>query len=155
MTKPIPDGYNSITVHLVVDGAAKAIEYYKKALGAEELFRMPAPDGRLMHAELRIGNSAVMLADDFPEWTGGKARTPKALGGSPVVLHCYVQDCDAAIERARKAGGTVTMPPQDMFWGDRYGKVQDPFGHEWSFATHKKDLTPEQMMAAAKQAMCG
>lgn len=128
-----------IVAHLVVGGAASAIEFYKRAFGAEEIMRMPADDGkRLMHAQVRIGSSTVYLADDFPEYCGGKSCTPKALGGSPVTLHQYVPNCDAAIKRAADAGATVTMPAQDMFWGDRYGQVTDPFGHIWSFATPLK-----------------
>ena len=125
--------------HLVVDGAVKAIDFYKKAFGAEELMRMPAEDGkRLMHAHLTIGDAHLMLHDDFPEMCGGKSTTPTALGGTPVVIHQNVRDCDAAIKRCADAGAKVTMPPQDMFWGDRYGQVTDPFGHLWSFSTPLK-----------------
>jgi PhnB protein len=139
--------------HLVVDGASKAMEFYAKAFGAEEICRMPAPDGkRLMHAEMKLGDQVVFLCDDFPEYCGGKSRTPSALGGSTVTIHRYTDDCDAAIAKAQKAGATVTMPPEDMFWGDRYGSVTDPFGHTWSFATHIKDMTPEEMEEAAKSA---
>jgi uncharacterized glyoxalase superfamily protein PhnB len=114
---------------------------------------MPAPDGkRLMHAEMKLGDQVVFLCDDFPEYCGGKSRTPSALGGSTVTIHRYTDDCDAAIAKAQKAGATVTMPPEDMFWGDRYGSVTDPFGHTWSFATHIKDMTPEEMEEAAKSA---
>ncbi len=151
--KPIPDGFHSVTPHLVVDGASKAIDFYKKAFGAEEVFRMPAPDGkRLMHAEVKIGNSVIMLADDFPEYTGGKTRNPMKLGATPVTIHLFVQDCDAVFKRAVDAGAQVQMPMQDMFWGDRYGQVGDPFGHTWSIATHKQDLTPQQIGEAAKKA---
>lgn len=136
MTGSMPPKPVGLVPHLVVDGASSAIEFYKKAFGAEEMFRMPAEDGkRLMHAEIRIGPSTVYLCDDFPEYCGGKSRTPAALGGTPVVLHRYVPDCDAAIDRATGAGAAVEMPAQDMFWGDRYGAVKDPFGHSWSFAT--------------------
>jgi PhnB protein len=139
--------------HLVVDGASKAMDFYAKAFGAEEICRMPAPDGkRLMHAEMKLGDQVVFLCDDFPEYCGGKSRTPSALGGSTVTIHRYTDDCDAAIAKAQKAGATVTMPPEDMFWGDRYGSVTDPFGHTWSFATHIKDMTPEEMEEAAKTA---
>src|SRR5690606_13426448 len=116
------------------------------AFGAEEVASMPSPDGRIMHAEIRIGGNLVFLVDDFPEYCEGKSGTPKALGGTPVVLHRYVKDCDAAIKKAVDAGATVKMPAADMFWGDRYGVITDPFGHDWSIATHQKDLTPEQMM---------
>lgn len=131
--------------HLVVKGAAAAIEYYKAALGAEELVRMPGPDGRLMHAALRIGEATLMLCDDFPEYCGGVSRAPS--GPSPVTLHLCVPDADEAIARAQTAGATVTMPADDMFWGDRYGKVTDPFGHDWSYST---PLTAERKAAAEK-----
>lgn len=152
--KPIPDGYYSVTPHLVIDGAAKAIEFYKAAFGAEVLVAMPMPDSdRLMHGEIQIGNSRVMVADEFPEM--GPRRSPTALGESSVTLHLYVEDVDAAIEKAEKAGATVTMPAADMFWGDRYGKVKDPFGHDWGLATHVRDLSPEEMAEAAQAAMSG
>ncbi|MBX3352546.1 MAG: VOC family protein [Phycisphaeraceae bacterium] len=141
--------------HLVVDGAAKALEFYAKAFGAEETCRMPSPDGRLMHAEMTIGDQTIFLCDDFPEYCGGKSRTPTALGGSTVTIHRYVKDCDAAIAKAEKAGATVLMPAEDMFWGDRYGSVTDPFGHTWSFATHIKDMTPDEMAEAGKAAFGG
>lgn len=139
---------NSLIPHLVVNGAAKAIEYYVAALGAVEVMRMPDPagSGRLMHAHLTIGGSDLMLCDDFPEYCGGVSRTPGA--SSPVILHLTVPNCDAAIERAAAAGGKVTMPAEDMFWGDRYGKLTDPFGHEWSFS---HPLTAEQKAAAEKK----
>ncbi len=128
-----------VVPHLVVSNAAKAIDYYKSALGAVELMRVPAEDGkRLMHAAIKIGPSTVYLCDDFPEYCGGKSRAPSALGATPVTIHQYVPDCDAAIKKAAAAGGKVSMPAQDMFWGDRYGTVTDPFGHEWSFATPLK-----------------
>ena len=153
MANPIPDGCDRVIPHIVVDGAAKALEFYKQALGAEELCRMPSPDGsKILHAEFRVGNSVFYICDDFPEFCGGKSRTPGALGGSPVSLHLYVRDCDAAVKRMADAGATVTMPPADMFWGDRYAKVLDPFGHDWGFATHVKDMTPEQMAEAAANA---
>ena len=153
MVAPIPEGHEGIIPHLVVDNAAEAIEFYKRAFAAEELMRSPAPDGkRLMHVSLKIPSGVVYLCDDFPEFCGGKARTPGALGASPVTVHQYVEDCDAAIEKAAGAGATVSMPAMDMFWGDRYGKVTDPYGHEWSFATHVKDVTPEEMAEASKQA---
>ncbi len=149
---PIPDGFRTITPHLVIDGAVKALDFYKKAFGAEEILRMPSPDGtKLMHAEIQIGDSRIMLADDFPEFSGAP-RNPKKLGESSVTIHIYVPDCDAAFKRAVDAGAKVTMPLQDMFWGDRYGSVKDPFGHNWSIATHKADLTPEQIGEAAKKA---
>ena len=141
--KPIPEGMHSLTPHLVCDGAAKAIEFYKAAFGAREEMRMPMPDGRLMHAMLRIGGSALMLVDEMPQMG---ALGPKALKGSPVTIHLMVEDVDATMAQAQRAGATVTMPPQDMFWGDRYGQLTDPFGHRWSVATHLQDLTPDQIM---------
>jgi PhnB protein len=120
--------------HFVVDGAAKAIDFYVRAFGATEVRRMPSPDGRLMHAEIRIGVSTVYLSDDFPEFRGGKKTNPHALGGTPITLHQYVGDCDAAVAKAVAAGANIVMPPSDCFWGDRYGQVIDPFGHVWSFA---------------------
>ena len=153
MTKPIPPGREALIPHLVCSPCAEAIEFYKKAFGAEEVSRAPAPDGqRLMHAEITIGGRIVFLVDDFPEYCGGKSGTAQALGGSPVTIHRYVTDCDAAIKRAEQAGATVKMPPQDMFWGDRYGVVVDPFGHNWSLATHIRDLTPEEMMKGMQEA---
>lgn len=149
----IPPGHENLIPHLVCSPCTEAIEFYKKAFGAEEVSRAPAPDGkRIMHAALRIGKSFIFLVDDFPEFCGGKSSTPKALTGTPVSIHHYVEDCDAAIKRAEDAGATVAMPPMDMFWGDRYGQVIDPFGHKWSFATHIKDLTPDEMKAAMNQA---
>ncbi|MEQ9616728.1 MAG: VOC family protein [Phycisphaerales bacterium] len=152
MTNPIPEGCDRVIPHLVVKGAAEALEFYAKAFGAEELCRMPAPDGRVMHAEFKIGNSIFYICDDFPEFCGGKPRNPQALGNSPCNLHMYVKDTDAAVKKAVDAGATVTMPPQDMFWGDRYAVTQDPFGHIWSFATHTKDMTPEEIAEAGAAA---
>ncbi|MET0852152.1 MAG: VOC family protein [Candidatus Rokuibacteriota bacterium] len=153
VTRQIPAGREGLIAHLVCDPCADAIEFYKKAFGAEEVDRVLAPDGRrIVHAAIRIGGSFVFLVDDFPEFCGGKASSPKALGGTPVTIHRYVEDCDAAIKRAADAGATVTMPAGDMFWGDRYGVVTDPFGHSWSFATHVKDLTPAEVEAAMKEA---
>lgn len=153
MPNPIPDGHEGLIPHLVCTPCADAIEFYKKAFGAQEVHRMPAPDGkRLMHAAIRIDGSYVFMADDFPEYCGGKAQSPIALGGTPVTIHRYVRDCDAAMDRAIKCGATVIMPATDMFWGDRYGLVKDPFGHSWAFATHIKDLTPDEMMQGAAEA---
>jgi uncharacterized glyoxalase superfamily protein PhnB len=143
--KPIPDGMHAVTPHLVCAGAAEAIEFYKKAFGAVDEARLPGPDGKLMHAMIRIGGSAVMLVDEMPQWG---ALGPKSLKGSPVTLHLYVEDVDAAVKRAVAAGAKVTMPVEDMFWGDRYGKLEDPFGHHWSVATHKRDVTDEEMKKA-------
>jgi len=152
MPKPIPDGHEGLIPHLVCKQAAKAIEFYKKAFGAEEVHRMPGPDGRIMHAALRIDGKFLFLADDFPEYCGGKEKNPNALGGTSVVIHRYVKDTDAAIDRAQKAGATVTMPATDMFWGDRYGQIKDPFGHMWAFGTHIKDMTTEELVQAGKDA---
>lgn len=150
--KPVPEGMHTITPHLTCAGAAEAIEFYKKAFNAVEGGRMPGPDGRLMHAQLMIGDSHIMLVDEFPEW-GGKG--PKMLGGTPVAIHMYVTDADAIFKQAVAAGATVKMEMADMFWGDRYGAVIDPYGHQWSIATHIKDMSPEEMAKAGKEAMGG
>jgi PhnB protein len=149
--KPVPDGMRTVTPHLVCAGAAEAIEFYKKAFGAIELIRLPTPEGKLLHAAIRIGDSVVMLTDEFPDFG---ALGPKARQGTSVTIHLYVEDADAWFARAVAAGSTVKMPLQDMFWGDRYGLVEDPFGHNWSIATHLRDLTPEEIQAAARAA-CG
>jgi PhnB protein len=146
----IPEGMHSLTPHLICAGAAEAIAFYQKAFGAVELGRMPGPGGKLMHAMLRIGDSPLMLVDEFPEWG---SKSPATLGGTPVTIHLYVRDADAAFQQAVDAGATVRMPLADMFWGDHYGVVVDPFGHQWSIATHVRDMTPEQMAAAGKAAM--
>ena len=147
MSMAIPPGQDGLIPHLVCSPCSEAIEFYKKAFGAEEIRRMNAPDGqRVMHAELRIGGAPLYLVDDFPEYCGGKSGTAIALGGSPVTIHRFVEDCDAAIATAEAAGAKVTMPAEDMFWGDRYGQVVDPYGHVWSLATHVRDLTPEEMV---------
>jgi uncharacterized glyoxalase superfamily protein PhnB len=138
--KSIPDGSHSVTPHLICAGAADAIEFYKKVFDAVEVMRMPGTQGRLMHACVRIGDSNVMLVDEMPEWG---ALSPKALKGSPVTIHLYVENVDASIARAVAAGATVAMPAADMFWGDRYGKIIDPFGHHWSLATHIRDVTAD------------
>ena len=143
--KPIPDGMRSLTPHLTVAGAADAIEFYKKAFNAVEEARLPGQNGKLMHAMLRIGDSALMLNDEFPEMGG---LGPKSLKGSPVTIHLYVEDVDAVFAQAVAAGATVTMPVTDMFWGDRYGILEDPFGHHWSVATHKQDLNAQQIQQA-------
>lgn len=140
--KPIPDGMHTLTAHIVCEGASDAIAFYKKAFNAEELARLPGPNGKVMHAAIRIGDSVLMLMDDFPEWG---SLGPKALKGSPVTLHLYMTDVDAAMKQAVAAGATVTMPVADMFWGDRYGQVVDPFGHRWSIATHQFEYSPEEI----------
>src|SRR3989442_15383557 len=149
--KAIPEGMHSVTPHLVCAGAANAIEFYKKAFGATEKGRMPAPDGRLMHAAVSIGDSTVMLVDEMPEWG---ALGPQSLKGSPVAIHLYVQDVDAVAAQAVSAGAKTTMPVSDMFWGDRYGQIEDPFGHRWSIATHVRDGAPADMQKAMQQQMC-
>ncbi|HZZ95071.1 MAG TPA: VOC family protein [Usitatibacter sp.] len=143
--KPVPEGFHTVTPHLVCDGAAEAIEFYKKAFGAIEVTRMPAPDGKIMHAQIRIGDSALMLAEEMP---GCASLGPRTLKGTPVTLHLYVNDCDAFVARAEKAGAKVVMPVADQFWGDRYGLVQDPWGHQWSVATHVRDVGPDEMREA-------
>ncbi len=148
--KAIPDGMHTVTPHLICANASAAIEFYKKAFNATETSRLPGPGGRLMHASVRIGNSAVMLVDEMPEHG---ALGPKSLKASPVVIHLYVEDADAAAARAIAAGAKLTMPVTEMFWGDRYGQLEDPFGHRWSIATHVRDVTPAEMQQAM-QAMC-
>ncbi|HYD79439.1 MAG TPA: VOC family protein [Paucimonas sp.] len=148
--KPIPEGMHSVTPHLVCAGAADAIGFYKQAFGAVEMARAPGPDGKLMHAMIQIGDSMVMLADEMPEWG---SLGPKSLNGTPVTIHLYVPDADAVFERAVTAGATVKMPLDDMFWGDRYGMVEDPFGHRWSIATHVRDMTPEEIQKSMQQSM--
>jgi PhnB protein len=147
--KPIPDGMHTVTPHLVCAGAADALEFYKKAFNATEVGRMAGPQGKLMHAMLRIGDSAVMLADEFPEWG---SFGPKSLKGTPVTIHLYVDNVDAFVEHAVAAGAKVTMPVNDMFWGDRYGKLEDPFGHHWSVGTHMRDVSPDEMRQAMQKA---
>ena len=145
--KWIPEGMHSVTPHLVCAGAAQAIDFYKKAFNAVETARLPGANSKLMHASVRIGDSAVMLVDEAPEWG---ALGPKALKGSPVTLHLYVEDVDAFVARAVAAGAKVTMPVAEMFWGDRYGQIEDPFGHRWSVATHLRDVTPSEMQEAMR-----
>ena len=148
LVKPIPEGMHTVTPHLICAGAGDAIDFYKKAFGATETSRMPGPGGKLMHASVRIGDSAVMLVDEMPEWG---SLGPKALKGSPVVIHLYVDDVDAFTARAAAAGAKVTMPVADMFWGDRYGQLEDPFGHRWSVATHVRDVSPADMHQAMQK----
>jgi PhnB protein len=148
--KPIPDGYRTVTPYLAVDDAAEAIDYYTKAFGAKERGRMEAPGGKIGHAELEIGDSLVMLSDPFPQ---ASTRTPKELGGTSASVFLYVEDVDAVVKQAVDAGATITMEVEDQFWGDRFGTVQDPFGHLWSIATHVEDVPPEEMAERAKAAM--
>ena len=147
--KRIPEGMHTVTPHLVCAGAADAIEFYKKAFNAVEIGRMAGPQGKLLHGLIRIGDSKVMLVDEFPDWG---SFGPKALKGSPVTMHLYVEDVDSFVAHAAAAGAKITMPLQDMFWGDRYCKLEDPFGHHWSVATHVRDVSPEEMQQAAQKA---
>jgi PhnB protein len=148
--KPIPDGYHTATPYLTLDDAAAAIAYYEKAFGAKERVRMDTPDGKVGHAELEIGDSFVMLSDEFPQ---GSTRSPRELGGTSAGVFMYVEDVDAVVKRAVDAGATVTMEVADQFWGDRFGSIRDPFGHSWSIATHVEDVTPEQVAERAREAM--
>ncbi|MEA2206705.1 MAG: PhnB protein [Blastocatellia bacterium] len=150
-TKPIPEGYHSVTPYLIINGAADAIEYYKKAFGATELFRMPH-GGKIGHAEIKIGDSPVMLADEYPEMS---FTSPKSIGGTPVSLMIYVDDVDTVFPRAIAEGGVEMKPLKDQFYGDRSGTLTDPFGHVWTVATHMEDLTPEEMGKRAAAAHGG
>lgn len=147
--KPIPDGMHTVTPQLICAGAAEAIDFYTRAFNAVEVGRMPGPDGKLLHAMIRIGDSAIMLVDEFPELG---ALAPKIPLGSPVNIHLYVEDIDSLFKQAVLAGARITMPPRDMFWGDRYGQLEDPFGHHWSVATHIRDVSPAEMEEAARRA---
>lgn len=148
MVDAIPKGFSSVTPHLVIKDCAKALDFYVKALGANEIYRSMMPDGRVMHAMIQVGSSIVMMADEFPEMG---AVGPNKLGGTPVALHVYTEDADKLFKRAVDAGATPIMPISDMFWGDRYGQIQDPFGHRWAIATHTKDVSPQEMEKAAKE----
>jgi PhnB protein len=150
--KPIPDGYHSVTPYLVVGDGARAIEFYKQAFGATELFRMDGPDGRIHHAEIKIGDSHIMLADEHPEMN---ARSPKTIGGSPVSLMLYVEDVDATVGKAVEAGAKLLRPVADQFYGDRTGGIEDPFGHAWYVATHVEDVAPEELNKRAAAAQQG
>lgn len=147
---PIPKGYHVVTPSIIVRSTAQAIEFYKKAFGAKELYRLAGPDGKVLHAEIKIGDSIVMLSDEFPQMG---ASSPETLGGAPSSLLLYTKDADALFNQAVAAGAKVAMPISDMFWGDRYGKVTDPFGHGWQIATHKEDVTPKEMARRAATAM--
>ena len=148
--QPVPDGYHTVSPYLAVEDAAAAIDYYKKAFGATERVRMEAPDGKIGHAELEIGDSIVMLADPFPQ---ASTKPPHELGGTSAGVFLYVEDVDAVVKRAVDAGASVTMEVADQFWGDRFGTVTDPFGHVWSVATHVEDVPPAEMAERAKAAM--
>ena len=147
--KPIPEGMHSLTPHLICRGASDAIQFYINAFGAAEEGRIPGPDGKIMHAMVQIGDSMLMLMDPPP---GRDGTTSQATGGSTVILHLYVPDVDATVKQALAAGAELVMPPEDMFWGDRYGQVRDPFGHLWSVATHVRDVSTEEMQEAMKNA---
>jgi PhnB protein len=149
MTKPIPEGYHSVTPHLIIRGAAEAIDFYKKAFGATELFRFPAPDGKIGHAEIKIGDSPIMLADEYPDMG---YKSPQTLGGSPVSLMIYVDDVDTVFDRAVAAGAKTREAVSDKFYGDRIGTLEDPFGHVWHVSTHKEDVSAEEMERRAKAA---
>jgi PhnB protein len=147
---PTPKGYHSVTAYLTVADGAKALDFYTRAFGAKVTERMPGPGGKLMHAEFRIGDSVVMLSDELPQ---GGTRSPQSLGGASGSLFLYVPNVDAAFQCATDAGCQVTMPPSDMFWGDRFGRLVDPFGHHWGLATHKEDVSPAEMKRRAQAAM--
>jgi PhnB protein len=144
--KPIPEGYHSVTPYLILSGARDAIAFYQKALGAEEVMCMADPGGKVHHAEIRIGDSRIMLADEHPEI---QALSPKTIGGSPVSIHLYVEDVDAAVDRAVEAGAKLIRPVADQFYGDRVGGIEDPFGYRWFIATHKEDLTTDEIRQRA------
>jgi PhnB protein len=146
----LPDGYRTVTPYLVIRDAAKAIEFYKKAFGATELMSMPMPDGKIAHAEIKIGDSMIMISDENLAWG---TKSPQTLNGSPVGIFLYVPDVDATFKQAIASGATETMAVADQFWGDRYGKVRDPFGHQWNIATHVEDLTPDEIGERAAKAM--
>ena len=142
MTRPIPDGYHTVTPYLIVDRGAAAIAFYQKAFGAREIMRLDAPGGKIGHAEIQIGDSRIMLADEHPEMN---ARSPKSIGGSPITIHLYVEDVDKRFAEAVKAGGQAERPVEDQFYGDRSGTLKDPFGHVWHISTHKEDVSPEEI----------
>jgi PhnB protein len=145
--KPIPEGYHSVTPYLIVSDARRALDFYARAFGAKELYRMEQPDGRVGHAEFQIGDSRVMLADEFPEMG---VRSPTTVGGSPVTIHLYVEDVDAVVARAADAGATITRPVSDQFYGDRNGGLTDPFGHVWYVATHVEDVPEDELRRRAE-----
>jgi uncharacterized glyoxalase superfamily protein PhnB len=148
MTKPVPDGFYTVTPSLVVSNAVEAIEFYKKAFNANEIYKFPTPDGKILHAMIQIGDSFVMMSDEFP--TMGM-KSPTTIGGTAVTLHLYVDDSDKIFKQAVDAGAIITMPIMDSFWGDRFGTVMDPYGHSWAIATHKIDMTPEGLRKAGEE----
>ncbi len=147
--KEIPKGFHTVTPYLTVTDATRAIDFYKRAFGAEEVLRMDGPGGKIAHAEIKIGDSIIMLSDEMP----GYSRSPQSLGGTAVNIFLYVKDVDQIFQRAVAAGARINMPVSDMFWGDRYGQVTDPFGHSWSLATHKEDVLPEELRKRTQAAM--
>jgi PhnB protein len=148
MPQPVPEGYSTLTPYLAVDDASAAIDFYQRAFGATERARMAGPGGAIMHAELEIGDSIVMLSDPFPQ---ASTKPPKEIGGTSVSIMTYVEDTDAAYKQAIDAGATSLMEPDDMFWGDRFSSVQDPFGHSWTIATHIEDVSPEEMQKRSEE----
>lgn len=148
MTKPIPDGFHAVTPSLVVENSNEAIEFYKKAFDAKEIYKFPTPDGKILHAMIQIGDSFIMMYNEF---SAMGMKSPKTIGGTGVTLHLYVKDADKIFKQAVKAGAVITMPIMDAFWGDRFGTVIDPFGHSWSIATHKIDMTPDGLRKAGEE----
>jgi uncharacterized glyoxalase superfamily protein PhnB len=151
MVKPIPDGFHSATPSLVVGDSKKAIEFYKKAFGAKEIYQFPGPNGKIMHAMIQIGDSIIMMSDEFPDMG---ARSPNSIGGTPITIHLYVENADKIYNQAINAGAKVVMPIMDAFWGDRYGLVADPDGHSWAIATHQIEMSPEEMRKAGEAFFC-
>ena len=148
MTDAIPKGFSSVTPHLVIKDCSKAIDFYVKAFSAKEIYRSLMPNGKVMHAMMQVGNSIVMMADEFPDMG---IKSPNTLGGTPVALHIYTEDADKLFKQAMDAGSIQIMPVTDMFWGDRYGQIQDPYGHRWAIATHTRDVSSEDMKKAVEE----
>jgi uncharacterized glyoxalase superfamily protein PhnB len=148
MTKPIPDGFHTVTPSMVVSNATEAIAFYKKAFNANEIYTFPTPDGKILHAMIQIGDSFVMMSDEFPNMG---MKSPTTIGGTAVTLHLYVEDSDKVFKQAVDAGAIITMPIMDAFWGDRFGTVMDPYGHSWAISTHKVDMTPEGLRKAGEE----
>jgi PhnB protein len=148
LAKPIPEGFHSVTPSLVVSNAKEALTFYKKAFDAKEIFQFPTPDGKILHSMIQIGDSFVMLSDEFSSMG---MRSPLTIGGTPITLHIYVEDADKIFNQAVSVGAVVTMPMMNVFWGDRYGIVMDPYGHSWGIATHKIDMTPEGLRKAGEE----
>lgn len=150
MTKPVPEGYHTVTPYLIIDNAREAIEYYRQLFGAEEIMRMEAPDGKIMHADLRIGDSRIFISDEFP---GGECKSPRSLGAATALVFLYVEDVDRLVERARDAGARVTDKPEDTFWGDRYSQFTDPFGLCWAVSTHIEDVSSDEVQRRCREFM--